>query len=448
MFLLGQFILLVGLIVVNAFFVLAEFVAISVPVVQLEQIRDEHRWARDMYEVLNDSRRRDHYIVVAQLGVTFASLLLGVCSEQTLATLFVAFAEKYNICLSFVSVTAIASLLSLVVITYLHVVLGEMVPKRLAIDNPLRYARLIDAPMRWCGRLFSPLVWLLNDLISNSILRFFNLPISFEAETYSPEDLRLAFDESNEGGELEDKYNDWCQNLLEMSERTLRQVMVARVKVKGISKNSTVEEALAIAKTEGYSRYPIYDGDLDHIVGQIHVRDLFQARWQDRNVTMDELKRHCERLPESLELNVALDQMRAKRWHMVAVVDEFGGIAGIVSMEDIIEAIFGEVFDEFDSDEDAPIKADTANGEGYWLVEGSVILEDLSTAVDVDIEREEVYTVGGLVMDQLDRLPKVGDTVTIEEGLTIEVVKVEDMVPALCRIHMIANRKEDRDESI
>ncbi|MBQ7567285.1 HlyC/CorC family transporter [bacterium] len=427
--------LLFLLIAVNAFFVLAEFVSISVTPVQLEQECAEHQWARNLYGVLTDSVKRDRYIVVAQLGVTFASLLLGYVSENALARHLLTAAHHMGYSPDNAAVHGVAMFLSLMIITYLHVVLGEMVPKRLGIDNPLRYARWVERPMRWLGVLLWPFVWFLNDCISNSVLRSLHLPVSQEVEKYTPEDLLLAFDESSERGQLEGKYNDWCQNVIELSKHTLRQVMTPRVKVVGISKDATIEEALSIVKEEGYSRYPVYQDNLDHIVGMVHVRHLFKARMSGQAATMDDIKSECASFPESMDLDDALDKMRANCLHMVAVVDEFGGIAGIATMEDIIEEIFGEVFDEFDGEEIEPIKSDEASGAGYWLVEGSVMLDDLSEEVDVTIKRDEVYTVGGLVMDQLDRLPKRGDKVSIAEGLEFEVLEIEDMVPALCRVH-------------
>lgn len=429
--------LLILLIAINAFFVLAEFVSISVTPVQLEQEGKEHKWARNLHAVLIDSVKRDRYIVVAQLGVTCASLVLGYVSEKALAQQLLALAGWLGCEVQHVAAHGAATFLSLLIITYLHVVLGEMVPKRLGIDNPMKYARLIERPMHWCGVIFWPLVWFLNDCISNTVLRSLNLPVSQEVEKYSPEDLLLAFDESSERGQLEGKYNDWCQNVIELSQHTLRQVMTPRVKVVGIPKEATIAQALAIVDEEGYSRYPIYDGNLDHIVGMVHVRHLFKARWDGAEGTMDDIKRECASFPESMDLNDALDKMRTNCWHMVSVVDEFGGIAGIATLEDIIEEIFGEVFDEFDSEETEPIKADDANGPGCWLVEGSVMLDDLGEEVEIEIEREEVYTVGGLVMDQLDRLPKRGDKVSIDEGLEFEVLEIRDMVPALCRVRLL-----------
>ena len=433
--------LLMALIAVNAFFVLAEFVAISVTPVQLEQEFKEHKWARSLHEVLTDSIKRDRYIVVAQLGVTCASLVLGYVSEEALAHQLLALAGWCGYEIEHIAAHGAATFLSLAIITYLHVVLGEMVPKRLGIDNPMKYARLVERPMYWCGVILWPVVWFLNDCVSNTVLRSLNLPVSQEVEKYTPEDLLLAFDESSERGQLEDKYNDWCQNVIELSKHTLRQVMTPRVKVVGIAKEATIEQALAVVQEEGYSRYPIYDGNLDHIVGMVHVRHLFKARWDGHQGTMDDIKRECASFPESMDLNDALEKMRSNCWHMVSVVDEFGGIAGIATLEDIIEEIFGEVFDEFDGEETEPIKADDSKGPGYWLVEGSVMLDDLGEEVDIEIEREEVYTVGGLVMDQLDRLPKRGDKVTIDEGLEFEVLEIRDMVPALCRVHLL--KKED-----
>lgn len=427
-----------SLIALNAFCVLAEFVAVSVPLVQLERESEHSENARRLHAVLTNATARDRYLVVAQLGITLASLLLGFFSERTMAEMFAALAEYCGFTIHEVALNSVSAVLALLLITYLHAVLGEMVPKRLAIENPMRYVGIVEPVMRIAGWIFFPLSWFLNDCISHTVLRVCNLPINQDMESYTKEDLRMALEESHERGVLDEEYNDWCQSLFELKERTLRTVMTPRVKVVGISKDATIDEALAIVTAEGYSRYPIYEGDLDHIVGLIHVRDLFKAQWGGREVTMDALKRHCERLPEVLELNVALDKMRSKAWHMVAVVDEFGGIAGIATLEDIVEAVVGEVFDEFDAEEEEPIDEVS---EGVWEIDGSVMLEDIGEEFDVKLERDEVYTVAGLIMDQLERLPKVHDKVTIEEGLEFEVIEVADMVPKRCRVRRVAPTK-------
>ena len=435
MSILGFFVKMFALIAVNAFCVLAEFVAVSVSLVQLERESEHSESARLLRAVLTNATARDRYLVVAQLGITLASLLLGFFSERTMAELLLKFVAYCGFDANAVAIHSIATVFALLIITYLHAVLGEMVPKRLAIESPMRYVSIVEPVMRVAGWVFFPLSWFLNDCISHTVLRWCNLPINQDMESFTKEDLRMAIEESHERGVLNEEYNDWCQSLFDLKDRTLRTVMTPRVKVVGISKDATIDEALSIVEAEGYSRYPIYDGDLDHIVGQIHVRDLFKAHWGGREVTMDSLKRHCERLPEVLELNAALDKMRNKAWHMVAVVDEFGGIAGIATLEDIVEVVVGEVFDEFDAEEEEPIDEVS---EGVWEIDGSVMLEDIGEEFDVNLERDEVYTVAGLIMDQLERLPKVHDKVTIAEGLEFEVIEVADMVPKRCRVRRIA----------
>ena len=425
------------LIAINAFFVLAEFVSISVPLVQLEEVSDSQAWAARLYQTLTDCRKRDRFIVVAQLGVTVASLVLGMYSEHELAELLSQWLSSCGINWGSLSVHALSSGLAIALVTYLHVVLGEMIPKRLAIDHAFALARFVEGPMRFCGWLFKPLVWLLNDCISNGMLRMFHLPLSQNVESYSPEELAKAIEESSDKGQLDDEVSTWCQNLLELDDRAVIKVMTPRVRVKFLSSEATLAEALKVVDAEEYSRYPVYEGDIDHIVGMVHVRDMIKARLEGKHdITMGQIMRECKSIPEILSIDKALELMRRDHLHMLAVIDELGGTSGLVTMEDLVEDIFGEVLDEFDEGERQPIEAQS---DGLsWKVEGSVDLDDLNEEIDANIgsDEEDVTTLGGLVMAQLERLPKSHDVVTCD-NVYIEVLEINNMVPSLCLVKKI-----------
>ncbi len=419
------------LIGINAFYVAAEFALLSVPPVQLEALAEKEKWAARMYSNLTNTARQDHYIAVSQLGITLASLGLGMYSEHALAGIFLSWMQFFGILSAFAWAHWVATAAALVLLTYLHVVLGEMVPKSVAILSPMKTARIVEFPMLVSGYVLAPLVWVLNSL-GNIILKILHLPISEDLSlVYSPEELSIVLEESNEGGLLEDERHDWCQHLLVLKERTLHQVMMPRVKVTGIAVSTPVREALELVRAEGYSRYPLYDGDLDHITGIIHVRDMFKALNNGQcDDSVSSLKRDCPKFPESLSVDEALDAMRSGQAHMAVVVDEHGGVAGIVTLEDLLEDVFGEVFDEFDDTEEMPIKPVS---DHEWIVDGSVILEVLSEETDTELELTDIDSVSGLIMDLLKRLPEKGDTVELS-NLRFEVLEVADMVVSSCRV--------------
>ncbi len=267
------------------------------------------------------------------------------------------------------------------------------------------------------------------------------LPISQDLSlVYSPEELRLVFAESRQEGTLPAAQHEWLQSLLGLRQRTVRQVMVARTRVVGLPLEASVLEALQRVRQEGYTRYPLFEGDMDHLVGVVHVRDLFGSlRRGHGDAPIRTLMRACPYLPESLHLDQALERMRSEQAHLAVVVDEHGGTAGIVALEDLVEEVFGEVFDEFDEDEPVPV-GELAPGE--WSVQGDVLLEDLSETVGCDLQREGVETVSGLVLDLLERPPVVGDVVQWQ-GVTLEVWEVADMVAAIC----LVRRRPELQES-
>lgn len=430
-----SFLVLAGIISVlilfNGLYVAAEFALLAVQRTQLEQRAGREPWAARMLAVLHDSARQDHYIAVAQVGITLASLGLGMYSEHALAGLFLPYLQTLP--LGEVAAHGLATGFSLILLTYLHIVLGEMVPKSLALMQSLATARFVELPMRLSAFLLGPMVWALNST-GNLILRLLRLPISQDLSlVYSPEELRLVFTESREGGALAPEQHEWLQSLLGLRERTVRQVMVARTRVVGLAVESTVREGLERVREEGYTRYPLFERDMDHLVGVVHVRDLFGAmRRGQREFPLRDLMRACPYLPESLHLDQALDRMRAEQAHLAVVVDEHGGTAGIVTLEDLVEEVFGEVFDEFDDDE-SPSVGELAPGE--WTVQGDVLLEDLSETVGRPLLREGVETVSGLLLDLLERPPEVGDKVDWQ-GATFEVWEVADMVAAFCLVRL------------
>jgi CBS domain containing-hemolysin-like protein len=288
--------------------------------------------------------------------------------------------------------------------------------------------------------VFYPIIMILN-VIGNATLRLLKLPISADMSTvYSQDELRLIFEESHEEGLLEGEEHRLMQRVISFGKRAVRQVMVSRTKTVALPIEATVDEALKVVAVEGYTRYPVYERNIDHIVGMVHVKDLLRSRLRgpgDRPVR--DLKRYIPLVPESMLTSELFEKMQAERVQMAVVIDEHGGTDGIVTMEDLVEEIFGEVRDEFDAEEEAPM---ARQPDGTWRVQGSVLLPDLAETLEIELEYEDVETVNGLIMDLLGRPPRVGDVVE-DEGVRYQVNQVGDNTVTSLTVSLLAPKTTD-----
>lgn len=419
------------LLVLNGIYVAAEFAVISMPKIKLEQQASEGDVNAQRYlGVITDSLAQDRYIAVAQMGITLASLGLGMYGEHALAH----WLEPYFKHLGGWSDAAVKSIsvgTSLVLLTYFHIVIGEMVPKSLALMHPVPTGKYLWWPMRISAFILAPLGWLLNNL-GFLCLRMLGLPVSQDLSTvYSPDELRMVMEESKVEGLLPAEQHQMLERVMDFGERHLRLVMVPRTKVVGLPETATVTDAMELVKVEEYSRYPIYRGDRDNIISVLHVKDLFAAlRRGERDRLITELGHPVEYFPESLLLDDALERLRAAKAHFAVVVEDRGGTAGIVTAEDLIEELFGEIRDEFDHDE-LPLAETTENG---WRVHGGVSLLDLEEILGEKVETVgDAETVSGLLSELLAKVPEVGDT-AVHSGFRFEVESVEQHTVDYCRI--------------
>ena len=427
------------LILINGFFVGAEFALISAPKARLEQLaQDGNRAARLALDTVTNMPRQEHFVATSQLGLSLASLFLGMYAEHGLV-------EVVMPAITLGHAHAVATFLVLAFLTFWHIVLGELVPKSIGLLRAERAILVLIRPMLLLGRLLAPFVWVLSR-IGQAVLRLLRLPASHDVSfVYSSEELRLIMEESHEKGMLQGEEHELMQNVIDFGERVVRQVMVGRTRIVGVPVDATVDEALKLVVAEGYTRYPVYERDMDHIVGMVHVKDLIRSRRKhpgDRPVR--QLKRDLPFVPETMLIDDLFDRMRQERVQMAVVFEENGGTAGLVTMEDLVEEVFGEVRDEFDAEEVEPI---TALSDGSLRVQGDVPLEDVADALDRDdCEWEGIDRVTGLVVDELGRPPRVGDVVE-NQHLRIVVESVLDKTVGMARVYNLATRG-DREEEL
>ncbi|HEV7506806.1 MAG TPA: hemolysin family protein [Thermoanaerobaculia bacterium] len=408
--------MLLGIVLValNGFFVSAEFALVKVRPTQIEPLVAEgNRRATVVRHML---RHLDAYLSATQLGITLASLALGWVGEPAFAwvirPLISPFAGNNPQLLHSISVTV-----SFLVITVLHIVLGEQAPKTIAIRKAESASLLIAFPLFVFYKVTYPAIWLLNHA-ANALLKLIGVAPADEGEmAHDEEELRLLLSSGN-AAQLSTQKREQLDNIFELSHRLARQIMLPRQDVIYLSTTRTLAENLRIARRSGHTRFPLCEGDLDHVIGLIHIKDIFH---RDRNLrSLQEVAREISFVPETLELDRLLKRMRTERFHLAAVIDEYGGVSGVVTLEDVIEEIVGSIQDEFDVE-----KPEIQSlGDGVYRVSGGMLVEDLEEALKVELSDRDEDTIGGVVLSELGRNPAVGDKVEVGP-VSIEVLEVQ-----------------------
>jgi CBS domain containing-hemolysin-like protein len=421
------------LILLNGLFVAAEFAIVAAPRMALERrARAGHRLAAAVVVVLSDPRRQDRFIATAQVGITLASLGLGMYGEQIVAAWFATALQSLG-AHRYIAAHTVASVLSVVVLTYFHIVVGEMVPKSLALQQAERTVLWVAPLMRIVRLGFHPLVVGLN-IVGNGILAVLGMSRQTPSHEryYSPEELQLVMQESTEAGLLPSEARGLLSGIFEFGERIASEVMVPRVRVTGLRVGVSPEEVEDVLRRWPKARYPVYEGDVDHIVGVVHVKDLLRLIVAGAPLTAD-VARPMPAVPETAPLDQVLSIMRTDRTHMALVVDEHGGVAGIVTLEDLVEEVVGEIGD--DEDEPQEIRTDDA---GYVRVLGTVRLSALGERLGTALDHPDVDSVSGLVLALLGRPARVGDAVTFG-GYRFEVTALHGFGVAECAVQPLAD---------
>jgi putative hemolysin len=400
---------LAGLILLNAFFVAAEYGLVTSRRTRIMELEHEgNRRARAALRITADPPR---FISAMQLGVTIASLAIGALGEQVLAHHF-----------DSVMASFLAVLLALLIVTYLHVVIGELVPKGIALGHPERMALWVSGPVRAFFFVFRPLIWLLQQSTA-ILLRALGLePPGAEHEAHSEAELRMLLSSSAEQGEIEHEEQEMLYKVFDFADKEVADVMVPRPEVVAISIALPAEEALKAVLESPYTRYPVYRESLDDIVGVLHIRDLIEALHDRGIVSVDvqTLVRPAYMVPETKDLGALLTEFRRTNQHLAIVIDEYGSMEGIVTLEDLLEEIVGEIEDEFDLPDETIERVD----DDTIRVDGTFPIDDFNEQFECDLPHEDYHTIAGFVFGQLGRAAEPGDEVS-HDGLLFRVDSVE-----------------------
>jgi CBS domain containing-hemolysin-like protein len=410
---------IVVLVVINGLFVAAEFAIVGAPRTAIEKRADAgERLARGVHAVLEDSRRRDRYIATAQLGITLASLGLGMYGEHRVAEWLLEHLQQAGD-LRVVTAHTLASIMAITVLTFVHIVFGEMIPKSVALQRAERAVLWITPIMRVFELLLYPLVVLLNGL-GQLVLRL--LGVSRRAQSadrlYSLQELALVVSESQAGGLLREESGQILRELFAFGELTAREVMTPRVRMAGMPVGADADTVVAIVRRQPFTRYPVYGRDHDDVIGVVHVADLLALTRRGESLDAS-LAGPIATVPETATLGAVLEALRRQRAQMALVIDEHGGAAGVLTHEDLYDEVVGE-FGET-ALERTSIYRDAMN---RLHVSGTARIEEAGEALGVALAHEDVDSVSGLVLTLLGRPPLVGDVVEFDH-VRFEVVAVE-----------------------
>jgi putative hemolysin len=405
----------VALVLVNGFFVAAEFALISIRRTRVEElIQQGQTSAKVVKQALQDP---DRFIAATQLGVTIASLGVGWLGEPALTRFIQPVLDLLPPAWIGLASHSISAVIAFVVITFLHVVVGELTPKSIALQKTEQTALFVARPTLLAEMFFKPAIWALNGA-GNGLLRLMGLSAAgSHPQAHSVEELKMLVEASEAVGVIEDVERDMLHAVFDFGELTAHEVMVPRTEIIAIDADAPLDELIQLSSQHPLSKFPVFEGDLDHVLGIAHVKDLVRVTPEARRMAaVRSLVRDALFVPATLQLDALLQQFRTKHQHLAIVLDEYGGTAGLVTLDDLMEELVGEVSDSFD--QAAP--AIQPRPDGSALVDGLTHIEDVNEHFGLNLHDDYYDTIAGFVLGQLGRPAKVGDCIAAQ-GVDLKV---------------------------
>jgi CBS domain containing-hemolysin-like protein len=441
--LLGSFLLILILVALNGFFVSVEFAAIASKRARIELLADEGSVAAQQVKVwLENPSARDRLIAASQLGITIVSLALGAIGEKAFEQLLAPLFAEINLPANWQIISPIMAslplILSLIIVTSLHVVLGEQVPKVATLHTPERFALLAARPMHAFSTVFKWFIDIL-DWATRQILTLVGLQMVGEhLMVYSVDELKQIITESEEGGVIEAPAREMLESIFSLGELLVRQMMIPRTEIEAVEADTPLDELIQLVTQSRHTKFPVYEDNLDQVIGILHAKELLRIMYTEdcKECSARKLSREAIYVPETLAVDALLHQFRAQRQHIAIVLDEYGGTAGLVTLEDLLEEIVGEVSDPFDKRlPDIQTLAD-----GSVLIDGMTLIEDVNEQLDLNLHDPDYDTIAGFVLGRLGRMARAGDVidndgvrlrVEVMDGLRIAQVSLTRIPPTL-----------------
>lgn len=410
------------MIALNALYVAGEFAAVSARKSRIEQLAsDNNRLAKMILPVLKDHHKLDNYIAASQVGITISSVVLGIYGQQQIAPAIAPWLAKLPI-VNDIAAAGVSTTLVLILLTTLQVVLGELVPKSVALQFPEQIALGTAVPMKWSADyILKPLIILLNGS-GTAIMRLLGIQTKDgHKHVHSPEEVKYLITQSHQAGLLDEQEHDLLDSAFRFGKLRAGDIIISRTQMVAAEVNTSIDDILRLAATADYTRIPIYEGDLDHIIGFVHLKELFQRSYEDDSTDVRSILRDVTFILETSSLNDVWNTLDDQQSYLAIVFDEYGGTTGMITREDLIEELFGDVQDEFDH---TSTEAITVIGEQQYRVDGDISLINLNDALNIHFESSDAYTLGGFFINRLGHMPKIGDKLIIDD-VQIKVTALE-----------------------
>lgn len=422
----------VFLVLLNGFFVAAEFAIVKVRASQVElKAKTGNQTAKIAKNILVNL---DAYLSATQLGITLASLGLGWIGESVVTEIIIRTMGLFGFEITLELAHQIALPIAFLLITILHIVFGELAPKSIAIQRPVTTTFAVAIPLNVFYYLFRPFIWVLNGF-ANVILKKIGISPIHGHEVHTSEELQLLLDQGKESGALDSSEHELIKNVFDFNDRTVKKIMIPRTSIVAIDIDSDYKEFVNFVINEGYTRLPVYRNTIDDIIGYIHVKDLLVKELKDQKIRLSDLIRPVYFIPESKKIADLLSEMKNKRNpNMAIVLDEFGGTAGLVTMEDIIEELVGEIQDEHDEEKPKVVKL----GDNEYLIDAQSTISDVNEFLPHALPEDDEYdSVAGLMNVVFEKIPDLGEEiefsgykfiVTQKKRNNVEMVKMIDII--------------------
>ncbi len=418
-----QLIVQVVLILLNAFFAASEMAVVSLnPALLSKRIEDGDKKAKRLYDM---NKEPTGFLSTIQVGITLAGFLGSAFAADSFSGYLVdwVYYDLGFTALSLSLLDTLAVIVITIILSFFTLIFGELVPKQIAMHHPYEVANITSGPITFLEKVMRPIVWLLSKT-TNGVLRLFRIDPDKEDDDVSEEEIRSMAALGSQKGIIDEDENEWIQNVFKFDDITIKEIMTHRTDMIAIKETDDYPKIKEVIRRYGLSRLPVYNKAEDDVVGVVYARDIFLA--DTEHFDLKKIMRKPYFVPETLKADYLFDEMRKKKNHFAIVVDEYGGIDGIVTMEDLVEAIVGDIYDEYDiSEEKEYIKID----DNTYKVNGSMALEDVYELTKIKAfkeESEEYDTIGGYVLARLDEVPEDDTTVEVEEdGVKLKVIKIK-----------------------
>jgi len=389
-------VLIAILIALTAFFVASEFAIVKVRSTRIDQLIEEGR--ANAVPAKRVTSNLDEYLSTCQLGITITALGLGWLGEPTVERILGPLLTQLHIPNSVAHILSIIIAFSL--ITFIHVVVGELAPKTLAIQKAEQVTLLVSKPLIWFNKIMYPFIWILNGS-ARMLTRMFGLKAVSEHDiAHTEEELRIIVSESYKSGEINQSEFKYVNKIFEFDDRIAKEIMVPRTEIATLSKTDTIQQFFEVLSEEKYTRYPVIDGDKDHVIGMVNMKELFTQMIDKSNQstqTIEQYIRPIIRVIDSIPIHDLLVKMQKERIHMAILMDEYGGTSGLVTVEDILEEIVGDIRDEFDLDEVPDIRK---LKDDHYIIDAKVLISEINDLLKIDIDDEDIDTMGGWILTE------------------------------------------------